>query len=47
MKDNLMEQQQTSKNVSNFFEHLFLETSGGQRSNLNLNVAHYFNTSVN
>jgi hypothetical protein len=25
----------------------YLETSGGQSSNLNLNVVHFFNTSVN
>jgi len=43
-------EQHTSKNISNCFNNNIyscLETSGGQSSNLYLNVAHLFNTSVN
>jgi len=39
-----------SKNVNNCFNadiYSYLETSGGQSSNLYLNVVHSFNTSVN
>jgi hypothetical protein len=35
------------KNCSNTKIFLNLETSGGQSSNLYLNVVHFFNTSVN
>jgi hypothetical protein len=38
------------KNVNNCLNtniHSYLETSGGQSSNLYLNVVHFFNTSVN
>jgi hypothetical protein len=38
------------KNVNNCFNtniYTYLETSGGQSSNLYLNVVHFFNTSVN
>jgi hypothetical protein len=38
------------KNVNNCLNihiYSYLETSGGQNSNLHLNVAHFFNTSVN
>ncbi len=37
-------------NVSNYLNtniYSFLETSGGQSSNLSLNVVHFFNTSDN
>jgi hypothetical protein len=43
-------EQHTLKNVNNFLNtniYSFLETSGGQSSNLYLNVVHFFNTSVN
>jgi hypothetical protein len=43
-------EQRTLKTVSNFWNTnicSFLEKSGGQSSNLYLNVAHFFNTSVN
>jgi hypothetical protein len=39
-----------SKNVNNFLNakiYSYLETSGGQSSNLYLNNVHFFNTSVN
>ncbi len=45
----LMEQH-ALKNVNNCWNtkiSLYLETSGGQSSNLYLNVDHFFNTSVN
>jgi len=38
------------KNVNNYLNtniHSHLETSGGQKSNLYLNVVHFFNTRVN
>ncbi len=38
------------KNVNNCFNtniYSYLETSGGQRSNLYLNVVHFFNNGVN
>ncbi len=38
------------KNVNNCLNsniYSYIETSGGQSSNLNLNVVHFFNTSVN
>jgi hypothetical protein len=38
------------KNVNNYLYtniYSYLETSGGKRSNLYLNVVHFFNTSVN
>ena len=34
-------------NCSNTNIYSYLETSGGESSNLYLNVAHFFNTSVN
>ncbi len=43
-------EQRALKNVNNCLNtniHSYLETSGGQRSNLYLNVVHFFNTSVN
>jgi len=43
-------EQRTFKNVSNCLIiniYSYLETSGGQSSNLNLNVVHFFNTSIN
>jgi hypothetical protein len=43
-------EQRTLKNVNNCLNtniYSFLETSGGQKSNLYLNVVHFFNTSVN
>ncbi len=43
-------QQHALKNVNNYLNHniySYLETSGGQSSNLYLNVAHFFNTSIN
>ncbi len=45
----LMEQH-SLKNVNNYMHiniYSYLETSGGQSSNLYLNVARFFNTSVN
>jgi hypothetical protein len=42
-------EQRALKNVNNCFEYqhlLFLETSGGQSSNLYLNAVPFFNTSV-
>ncbi len=35
------------KNHSNINIYSYLETSGGQSSNLYLNVVHFFNTSIN
>jgi hypothetical protein len=43
-------EQHAFKNVKNYLNsniYSYLETSGGQSSNLYLNVAHFFNTSVN
>jgi hypothetical protein len=43
-------EQCTLRNVNNYLNtniYSYLETSGGQSSNLNLKVAHFFNTSVN
>jgi hypothetical protein len=43
-------EQHALKIVNNCFNtniYSYLETSGGQSSNLYLNVAHFFNTSVN
>jgi len=43
-------EQRTSKNVNNCLNtnvYSYLETSGGQSSNLCLNVVHLFNTSLN
>jgi hypothetical protein len=43
-------EQRALKNVNNCLNtniYSYLETSGGQRSNLFLNVVHFFNTSVN
>jgi hypothetical protein len=43
-------EQSTSKNVNNCFNsniYSYLETSGGQSSNLYINVVPFFNTSVN
>jgi len=39
-----------TRNVNNYLNaniYSFLETSGGQSSNLHLNVVHFFNTTVN
>jgi len=47
---NLPMDQRTFKNANNFLNtniYSYLETSGGQSSNLNLNVVHIFNTRVN
>ncbi len=43
-------EQRTFKNVNNYLNtniYSYLETFGGQSSNLNLNVVHLFNTRVN
>ncbi len=43
-------EQCTLKNVNNYLNsniYSYLETSGGQSSNLYLNVVQFFNTSVN
>ncbi len=43
-------EQRAIKNVNNCMNtniYSYLETSGGQSSNLYLNVVHFFNTSVN
>ncbi len=41
-------EQRTFKSVNNYTNiYSYLESSGGQNSNLYLNVAHFFNTSVN
>ncbi len=43
-------EQRNLKNVNNYLNtntYSYLETSGGQSSNLYLNVTHFFNTSVN
>jgi hypothetical protein len=42
-------EQPALKNVNNYPNtkiYSYLETSGGQSSNLNLNVVHFYNTSV-
>jgi hypothetical protein len=42
-------EQHALKNVNNCLNtniYYYLETSGGQSSNLHLNVVHFFNTSV-
>jgi len=42
-------EQHTSKNENSYFNiniYSYLETSGGQSSNLYLKVVHFFNTSV-
>jgi hypothetical protein len=42
--------QRTFKNVNKYLNtniYSYLEASGGQSSNLYLNVVHFFNTSVN
>ncbi len=48
---NLLQMEQHAlKNVNNCLTiniYSYLETSGGQNSNLYLNVVHFFNTSVN
>ncbi len=45
----LMEQRalQNANNCLNSNIYFYLKTSGGQSSNLYLNVVHFFNTSVN
>jgi len=43
-------EQRTLRNVNNYLNtniYSYLETSGGQSSNLYLKVVHFFNTSVN
>ncbi len=43
-------EQHAFKNVNNYFNtniYSYLEKSGGQSSNLSLNVVHFFNTIVN
>jgi hypothetical protein len=43
-------EQRTLLNVNNYLSinnYSYLETSGGQSTNLYLNVVHFFNTSVN
>jgi hypothetical protein len=43
-------EQHTLKNVNNYLNtniYSYLETSGGQSSNLYLNIVHFINTSVN
>jgi hypothetical protein len=43
-------EQRTFKNVSNYLNaniYSYIETSGGQSSNLYLNVVHFFNSRVN
>ncbi len=43
-------EQHTLRNVNNYLNtniYSYLETPGGQSSNAYLNVAHFFNTSVN
>ena len=45
-----LEEQRTLKHVNNYLNtniYFYLETSGGQSSNLYLKVVHFFNTSVN
>ncbi len=47
---NFVIEQCALKNVNNCLNaniYTYLETSGGQSSNLYLNVVHFFNTSVN
>ncbi len=48
--DQLPMEQHALKNVNNCLNaniYSYLETSGGQSSNLYFNAAHFFNTSVN
>jgi hypothetical protein len=43
-------EQRTLKNVNNYLNtnmYSYVETSGGQSSNLDLNVIHFLNTNVN
>jgi hypothetical protein len=43
-------EQRTLKNANNYLNiniYSYLETSGGQSTNLYLNIVHFFNTSVN
>jgi hypothetical protein len=43
-------EQRALKNVNNYLNtniYSYLETSGGQNSNMYLKVVHFFNTSVN
>jgi hypothetical protein len=43
-------EQRTLKNVNNYLNTIiysYLETSGGESSDLYVNVVHFFNTSVN
>jgi hypothetical protein len=43
-------EQRALKNVNNYLNtniYSYLETSGGQNSNIYLKVVHFFNTSVN
>ncbi len=43
-------EQRTLENINNYSNtniYSYLETSGGQSSNLYLNVVHFFNNSVN
>ncbi len=50
LKQNNAMEQRALKNVNNGLHtntYSYLETSGGQSYNLYLNVAHFFNTSVN
>ncbi len=45
-----LKKQHALKNVNNCWNtniNLYLETSGGQNTNLHLNVVQFFNTSVN
>ncbi len=49
-KVNLPMEQRTFKNANNFLNtniYSYLETSGGQSSNSNINLDHIFNTRVN
>ncbi len=46
----IVTEQHALKNVNNCLNsniHSYLETSGGQSSNLYLSIVHFFNTSVN
>jgi hypothetical protein len=43
-------EQRTLKNANNYLKtnfHSYLETSGGQSTDIYLNVVHFFNTSAN
>ncbi len=49
-RQNMAMEQRTLRNVSNYLNtniYSYLETSGGQSSNLYLEVVHFFNTTVN